>query len=532
MIAPTIDGNLARVEFDAFDLDAYRLFLRAKKLPEKRVAYDWQTDTYTLTTPARLAHLLGVDTSGLRRDRLPLAGHLFDYQAWAVQMALDAKRFALWLDTGLGKMACGLEWARHVLHLTGARVLIFVPVLELIRQYHQESARFYGDALPLTTLTTRADLEAWLQGDGPALGIVTYNKLDDGELPDLRRLGGVVADESSMLKTGGGVRKWNLIKSARGIEYKLSMTATPAPNEAMEYASQASFLEKIRDEGEVIWTYFTDDKFGNWKIKDHARAAFYRFLANWSLYMRNPAAFGFEDILASLPAPDIHEERVELTDQQQVVLYDTLSREGQGMLLDDRLSMTARSKLAQAARGFLYGKTATGKRTVERVDSAKPVRVAEWVRGQVYECRPTIIWTTFDEEGAILSELLGDMPFETATLDGDMPDEDRARVLDTFRAGDVQVLISKPQLIGYGLNLQFVKSMCFSGFDDSFERIYQATRRAVRFGQTEQVRVFVPYVPELEGLIFSNIRRKEARFMEEVATQEEHYRTALKEMRL
>jgi hypothetical protein len=91
----------------------------------------------------------------------------------------------------------------------------------------------------------------------------------------------------------------------------------------------------------------------------------------------------------------------------------------------------------------------------------------------------------------------------------------------------VQALISKPQLIGYGLNLQFVKSMVFSGFDDSFERMYQAIRRAYRLGQTEPVRVFVPYVPELEGLVFENVKQKEARFLAEVAAQERLYRAAL-----
>lgn len=432
-------------------------------------------------------------------------------------------------NTGLGKMACALEWARQVMAVTGGRVLILAPVVELERQYIEEAARFYGDDLAVEVIPTRDALIEWLPRKGKALGIATYHKFIPGQISELRHLAGIVADESSILKTGGGVIKWNLIKSARGIQYKLSMTATPAPNEAMEYASQASFLEKLRSENEVIWTFFTDDKYGNWRIKAHARDAFYRFLASWSLYMRNPAAFGFADILSTLPAPEISEERIALTEEQQQVLYREMAKNGQGMLVDDRISMTVRSKLLQAARGFRYeGKGSC--RAALRIDSHKPARVAEWTRQQVAEGRQTLIWTTFDEEGAILTELLSDAPFTTAILDGGMNDEERGAVLARFRAGDVAVLISKPQLIGYGLNLQFVKSMCFSGFDDSFERVYQATRRAVRFGQTEQVRVFIPYVPELEGLVFSNIRRKESRFMEDVAAMEAAYITALKEI--
>lgn len=532
LISPvTIQGDLAVITFNRFDLDGYRLFLRSKKLPEKQINYDWRTDTYTLTTQARFAHMLGVELDTQPRARLPIAEHLFDYQRWAVDMALGAKRFALWLDTGLGKMACALEWARQVMALTDGRVLIFVPSLALIRQYQRESERFYQGSLPIEALPTREALEDWLTGQTPALGVATYHKLIPGELSNLRRLAGLVADEASILKTGGGVIKWNLIHSAKGIEYKLSLTATPAPNEAMEYASQGSFLEKLRSDNEVIWTYFTDDKFGNWKIKDHARADFYRFLSAWSLYMRDPAAFGFNDILASLPAPDIHEERVALTEQQQEILYIELGKANAGMIANDKLPMTTRSKLMQAARGFQYLGKGSG-RGVLAVDSHKPARVAEWVTEQVYQCRPTLIWTTFDEEGAILLCLLADKPFRTAILDGSMDEEERAGILDDFRAGHIHALISKPQLIGYGLNLQFVKAMCFSGFDDSFERIYQATRRAVRFGQTDRVQVFIPYVPELEGLVFSNIRHKERRFMEEVAIQEKHYRNTIEELAL
>lgn len=108
-----------------------------------------------------------------------------------------------------------------------------------------------------------------------------------------------------------------------------------------------------------------------------------------------------------------------------------------------------------------------------------------------------------------------------------MSEAARLDVLDRFRRGDLRVLISKASLIGYGMNLQFCRSMVFSGFDDSFERMYQATRRCLRFGQTEVVRVHVPYVPELEGLVFNNVKGKEAAFLRDVAIQEEMYMKAM-----
>jgi hypothetical protein len=108
-----------------------------------------------------------------------------------------------------------------------------------------------------------------------------------------------------------------------------------------------------------------------------------------------------------------------------------------------------------------------------------------------------------------------------------MSQDARQDVIDRFLRGELRVLISKAQLIGYGLNFQNCRSMVFSGFDDSFERMYQAIRRAYRFGQKEVVRVHVPYIPELEGMIFDNVQNKERQFLQDVAEQEKYYREAL-----
>lgn len=531
MSTVTIDGQLARVTFDRYDLVNYATFLQTKKLPESQLTYDWEADQYTVTTAARFAPMLGADLPVMARTRIDLAPHLFDYQAWAVQMALDAKRFALWADTGLGKTSMYLEWARHVHAMTGGRVLILTP-LAVIPQVSAEAERFYGGDVIVYHLETREAVAHWCEDgrvtDGgmvlaTSFAITNYEKFIAGQMPELRYLAGIVADESGILKTGGGKIKWNLIKSARGIEYKLSCTATPAPNEAMEYASQAAFLEKLRNEGDILWTYFQRDKYGVWTVKPHAREAFYRFMASWSLYMRDPASFGFGDILASLPDPVMHEEQVPMTKEQRELLTSFAVRSGKGLFADDRLGVKERAKLAQIARGFMY--RGQGKdRSVERVDSHKPDRVASIVIDEVAQGRQVLVWTSFDAEGEIIRELVQG---GVAILTGSQTQDERQAILDRFRAGEIRCLISKPSLIGYGLNLQFVTSMIFSGIDDSMERRYQAIRRAYRFGQTEPVHVWTPYIPELEGVMFANVAQKEQRFLDEVAAQEQMYRQAL-----
>ena len=505
-----IQGERMHVQFDRFDLPTYEMFLRCKRLPEYELAYTWETDSYTVTAPARFASIIGVTADAIERGELPFADYLFDYQQFIVSIALQAKRYAVWADCGLGKTAMFYEWARHVVHRTAGRVLIMSP-LQIIGQTVEEAARWYGDSLPIVWLHTREQLAAWCADgtatDGathsPGIAICNYEKMIAGKLNELRYLSGLVLDESSILKTGGGVIKWNLIHSAKGIEYKLSCTATPAPNDSMEYASQAAFLEKLRNEGEILWTWYQRDKYGNWSIKKHGLADFYRFMAGWSIYLRSPGAYGFKDNVTPLPEPVIREYSIEATQQQLELAFAYKVAAGGDMVGEERMGVTTRTKLNQLAKGFVYSnrgtsggpdcrKTNTGKTSVQRVESRKPAFTADIIRTDARDGLQVLVWTVYDEESNILAEQLADCGFTVEVLQGSVKPEARQPIIERFRHGDTRVLISKASLLGYGLNFQNCGSMVFSGWNDSYEQWYQAVRRAYRYGQTKSVRIHVP----------------------------------------
>jgi hypothetical protein len=291
-----ITGEMMRVPFELFDLDHYGLFLRCKKLPEYQLEFDAERETYAITAPARFAHLIGATPARTETIGLELADFLFDYQRFIVRTALEARRYAVWADCGLGKTLIFLEWARQVAHRTRGRVTIFSP-LQIIGQTIEEARRFYGDEYLIEGLESRQDLVRFCQG-GRGVGIVNYEKIIPGVINELRMCSGVVLDEASILKTQGGTIKWNLMKSTYGVEYKLPLTATPAPNDVFEYLSQAGFLDKFNDnsgEGAFLASFFTRDKSNEWVLKPHAKEAFYRFMCSWSIYLRSPAAYGFKD---------------------------------------------------------------------------------------------------------------------------------------------------------------------------------------------------------------------------------------------
>ena len=446
-------------------------------------------------------------------------------------MALQTKRYAVWADTGLGKTAILLEFARQIKHRTRGKVLLISP-LNIIKQTMDEAVRFYPcGELEIERLETRLDMREWCRQPGSGIAIVNPQKFipRDGEpeiVSELQHLCGVVLDEASLLKSGGGKIKWSLIKSCRGIEYKMTCTATPAPNDTMEYASQGSFLEKLRSEGEIIWTYFCRDKFGNWKVKDHARHAFYRFMSGWSIYLRNPKNYGFADNLKGLPEPVFKTYVLQPTPDQAEIARSIPDAAGQLALFgkgdDEKLAMQERIRFSQIAKGFLYR---PGQKP-ERHESAKPGFVAELVHKEAAAGLQVMVWTVFDEESAIISELIPHI--DRIVLTGKIPQAKRPALIERFRSGEAPVLISKASLLGFGLNFQNCGSMIFSGFNDSFEQYYQAVRRAYRYGQTKSVRVHIPYIPELEGVVWDNICKKQDQFVYDTTIQERNYREAMR----
>jgi hypothetical protein len=81
------------------------------------------------------------------------------------------------------------------------------------------------------------------------------------------------------------------------------------------------------------------------------------------------------------------------------------------------------------------------------------------------------------------------------------------QIIADFQAGKVKTLISKPRILGFGLNLQRCTRMVFSGLHDSYEEYYQAVKRANRYGSTKPLHVHIP-VTDLERPMVENVLRK------------------------
>ena len=121
-----------------------------------------------------------------------------------------------------------------------------------------------------------------------------------------------------------------------------------------------------------------------------------------------------------------------------------------------------------------------------------------------------LIWCNLNEEQDKLSRKFGK---NCVSIQGSTPPDEKVRLEQLWREGDVPVLITKASIFGQGINWQNCNKMACVGLSDSFEEYYQAVRRCWRFGQKYPVDVYV-ITAESEGAVVDNIKRKEKAFEE------------------
>ena len=395
--------------------------------------------------------------SGFDIDAESLNSNLFDFQRVIVKWALKRGRAAIFADTGLGKTLMQTSWANEVVNHTNGNVIIFAPLC-VAQQTVREGEKF---GISINYCRTPEGIK-----DG--INISNYEMLENF---DLSEFAGVVLDESSIIKNRDGKTRNAMIEACQQVPYRLSCTATPSPNDFMELGNQCEFLG-IMGMTEMLATYFINDAgdTGTWILKGHARVKFWEWLSTWACVIRSPNDLGFDGSAYVLPKLNMFEYVVE--------------------------SAPTTDLFADIATGLMERNKARKDSIDDRV-----AKCAELVNGSNDQF---VIWCHRNEEAEKLTSLIDG----AIDVSGSDSIEHKEKSVNEFLEGKIRVLVSKPKILGSGMNFQNCHNTCFVGLSDSWEQYYQAIRRFWRFGQTKEVNVHV-ISAESEGAVVANIKRKE-----------------------
>ncbi|MDX2265415.1 MAG: DEAD/DEAH box helicase [Hyphomicrobiales bacterium] len=405
--------------------------------------------------------------------RIPaLNAQLKPHQAACVEFALTAGCSGAFLDTGLGKSFLALEWGRVIVEETGLPVLMLAP-LAVSRQHEREAARFGIDAKAVRD-------GAEVKRAEPRVYITNYERLDKFN-PEA--FGGVILDESSILKSFTGATTRALIAAFAKTPYRLACTATPAPNDHMELGQHSAFLG-VMEAPEMLSRWFITDRtqMGKYRLKRPAVKPFWQWVASWARCVAKPSDLGFDDAGYDLP-PLMVREHVVAAD---LSVCAGVEKDGQLRLF--RLPETSATSIHREKRMSADA----------RADVIAGLVAAE--PGEAW-----IVWCDTDYEAdALAARIPG--AFEVR---GSMPADAKEERLVAFSEGQARVLITKPSIAGYGLNWQHCARVAFAGLSFSYESYYQAVRRCWRFGQARPVHVHIA-MADTERAIFEAINRKAA----------------------
>lgn len=410
-------------------------------------------------TPEYASFLLGKApkpmASGIEPSAMP--PHLFDYQAAATAFCIRQGRAALFLDTGLGKTVCELEFARQTGDASNGCALILTP-LAVARQIEAEGRRFGYNCQVI-----RDQSEV-----GPGISICNYDRLDK---LDCGAFGSIILDESSILKSFTGATTRALIAAFAATRFRLCATATPAPNDHTELGNHAEFLG-VMNQADMLVRWFINDTndTGTWRLKGHAATQFWDWCASWAVMASSPDDLGFDGSRFVLPPLEIirHQVRAEIVPDDGLFGFN--------------VSATEIFKLKRQTANV-------------RADAVSALVTAE-------PHEPWLIWVDTDNEADAVIDRIPN----AIDVRGSMTPERKEQGLSEFLTSG-RPMVTKSKIAGAGMNYQHCARQAFVGRSFSYEAWYQAVRRCWRFGQIRPVHVHL-IVAEGEDQIGRVIDRK------------------------
>ena len=403
--------------------------------------------------------------AGFDVDKENLNKNLFPFQRDIVAWALKKGKCAVLIGCGCGKTIIQLEWSDQIYKKEKKNVLIVAP-LSVVKQTVREAEKF-GVETPITICRKQEDVK-------PGINITNYEMVEHFNADDFVA---VVLDESSILKSFTSQTTVEFTKKFQRLPYKLLCTATISPNDYTEIGTSCEFLG-IMSRTEMLATYFIHDggKTSEWRLKKAGTTKFWEWFATWAICFNNPSELGYQIKGYDLPKLNINT----IITKSKVNDYEFIVKVAE--TLQER---------RDARKESMEDRSDKAKELVESDNS-------QW-----------LIWVDYNDESTLIHKKIEG----SVEVKGSDSPEYKADTSIGFANGEIDCLVSKPSIFGFGSNFQSCHNEIFCGLSDSYERFYQAIRRCWRFGQDHEVNVYI-ILSEKEVSILENIKKKEQKMLE------------------
>lgn len=439
-----------------------------------------------------------------------MARRLRDKQAWDAFYMASMQRSANFSVPGSGKTAAVLGAFAFLMDRGLVRRVLVVSPKNAFKSWEDEWAASFGDSLPCRPLSfhegafkqmasaqKRRELE--LNAGRYNLIMVNYEACGNFE----RQLADVassdtllVFDEVHKVKKVGGIRASNALAIARDAKYVAALTGTPIPN---SYSDIYNLLH-------ILYPHDYDDFFGFSKSTlvspspmdiERINQAVQPFFCRTNKGMLGVPRANSDSVTQVEATPEENELlellRVALKGNSLALIVRIMQAESDPRALygipalDEIESLYDGEPPSGLDLGGALAETgAAGVLISNAVPTSKMRACVELVNGLADKGKSVIVWCIFIRSIEGIAEQLRQRGLSVGVITGVTDFDERAAILDDFRAKNISVLITNPHTLAESVSLH---SVCHDAvyFEYSYNLIHllQSKDRIHRLGLPE-----------------------------------------------
>jgi SNF2 family DNA or RNA helicase len=435
--------------------------------------------------------------------------YLMAHQKKAIETVENGRMRHLFAhDTGVGKTLLGIELVK----LFEAKTLVVCP-LSIIETAWFEDLEKFAPEIKATNLWTvwKSSQKIYIDEiiNDRQICIVNFETFkilctDNFIKPEMFDM--VLIDESSKIKNYKSQITKTLTKFCDDVDYVFLFSGTPAPNNKLEYFSQARIVDA---------TIFGKSYY---KFRNH-----YYHSTGYGGYTWVPQA-GMEDMLLnkiSQFSSVIRKEDVldlpERTDNIIEVHMGAKEKKAYKEMCDGLYTgfeegwITATNagakimKLREICSGFLYDEHGDA----HLIGRSKLRNLLELL-DEIGD-KQVLIWTQFQfEANQIRKAILENRKCVSGLVNGSVSQGQREEYIQNFKDGKLQYIVAHPKSLGHGVTLTNCTYAIYYSISYSHEEMYQSKDRIYRYGQKNKCSYYYLLTPgTIDKVIFRALSDKD-----------------------
>jgi len=403
---------------------------------------------------------------------------LHKYQERALTFALEHEAVALFIDLGMGKTAITLKLIEH----TGQKAFVFGPLRTIYSSWPDEIEKWTPQLSYYILHGPDKSLSAAMKADIILMNYEGLSWLSKQRYSWTRRT--VVFDESSMVKSHS-TQRFKLLNKMRPMwnNYRILLSATPAPNSLQELWAQFALLLKHNPLGKNISEFrrryctsfsYPGMSFTQYKVDPRFTQEIYDAVAPRTFRL---AARDYLD----MPPITYNSISCELTTslaRKYRELEETFFLELEEGEVEAVNAATLSMKLRQFIQGGLYDEDKIW-RQLHDIKLRALKELVETSAGQ-----PILCAIQFKGERAMVEKAFPNVP----VIAGGTTARQASEYIKKWNSGQIPLLLCHPASLSHGVNLQSGGHLLlWYGLTWSLEQYLQLNGRLYRQGQQNHV---------------------------------------------